>query len=99
MSANSVRTLTLAVTLAGLGVVMMIVGMFAFRDWPSRFGFSRTGGLIVAVMLWAPAQFLFAVAADFFCPDADPRVTGAFELLAWTVLAVTLIGALIWFFA
>ena len=99
MPAIPARTITLALTLAGLGTVMMVMGMFAIRDWPARFDFAPSRGLLVGILLCAPAQFLYAVAADFLFPDADPRVSGAFELVPWIVLAVTLIGASIWFFA
>lgn len=97
MAAIPARTLTLSLTMAALGTVMMIVGMFVIFEWPHRLGISAGRGLFFGLLFCAPAQFLYAAAAEFLFPDADPRLTGAFELAPWIVLALALVGGLIWF--
>jgi len=99
MAAHSARTLALAFTVAILGTVMMVMGLFASLDWPSRLGFPAARGLFIGILLAAPAQFLFAVSADLLFPNADPRITGAYELAPWIILAVTIFGGLIWLLA
>lgn len=99
MAPLHLRTITLSLTLAALGTVMMVMGMLVIFDFPARLGLPHRHALLFGIPLCAMGQFLYAVAADFLFPGADPRVTGAFELAPWVVLLLSLVGVLIWFFA
>jgi hypothetical protein len=89
------RTITLSLTLALSGTVMMVMGMLVMVDWPAKIGMHTRTGLLFGIPLCAMGQFLYAVAADFLFPDADPRVTGTFELAPWIVMAAAFVGVLI----
>lgn len=94
-SAPAARTLALALTIAALGTVMMVMGVLVVVEWRPRLDLPFRWALVAGVLLCAPAQFLYAVAADLVVPDADPRVTGAFELAPWLIVAATLVGVLL----
>ena len=96
MAALPARTVTLALTIAALGTVMMVMALFVSLEWPSRIGFSAGRGVFIGILLAAPAQFLYAVAADLLFPGADGRATGAYELAPWVVFAITIVGGLTW---
>lgn len=93
--APAARTVALALTVAALGTVMMVMGVMVVFEWRPRLDLPLRGALVAGVLLCAPAQFLYAVAADLLVPDADPRVSGAFELAPWLIVAATLVGVLL----
>lgn len=95
MALVSARTITLSMTMAASGTVMMVMGVLVMADWPSKIGMSGRTALLFGIPLCAMGQFLYAAAAGLLCPDADPRVTGFFELTPWLALAIALAGVLI----
>jgi hypothetical protein len=95
MASVPARTITLSLTLAASGTVMMVMGMLVMFEWPAKIGMSFRTGLLFGIPLCAMGQFLYAVAADFLFPEADSRVTGACELAPWVLLVMAFVGVLI----
>lgn len=95
MASVSARTMTLSMTMAASGTVMMVMGVLVMADWPTKIGLSGRTALLFGIPLCAMGQFLYAAAADLLFPEADPRVTGFCELAPWVVLVIALAGVLI----
>lgn len=93
---SSSRNIWRGVSLTGLSAwawLMIVIGLLAILDFPSRF--TAPGGFfrLVGVALIAMGHFVAAIAADRMFPGAIRLVTGSFEALAWVVVLVVMAAA------
>lgn len=75
-------------------VVAVTIGLLALLEWPRKFAIEGRWLPIIGLVLLAVGQFMSALVADQFFPGAHRRLTGAFELGPWLLLAAFVIGGL-----
>lgn len=87
----------LALALGCSGTVMNVMGLLVMLDWPEKLGLSERWAWRCGVVLIAMGQYFYASLAAQLFPAANPKLSGAFELLPWVVVVVgVLIGGLLW---
>lgn len=90
------RAVFIAVS-AAWGIVAIAVGLLAMLEWPTTLGLPQRWGQLCGFALLAVGQFMSAIVADQFFPNASRLVTGAIELAPWVALVVMMvIGGLLW---
>lgn len=76
--------------------VMVVVGLLAALEWPSRFEPLGRLCLVFGAGLVALGEFLLAMLASRLFPRANPIMTGIGELVPWAALVLVLAGVLLW---
>lgn len=83
-------TLRLLVVAGAWSAAMVVVGLLALLEWPSRLGAWGRPGMVFGAVLFAGGLYSFAFFGARAFPLASRRVTAAYELLPWAALVALL---------
>jgi hypothetical protein len=90
-------TLRLLLAAGAWSTAMVVVGLLALLEWPSRLGAWGRPGMVFGAVLISGGLYSFAFFAGRVFPLAHRRVTAIYELAPWVglfALLATLAGGI-----
>ncbi len=79
-------TLRLLLTAGAWSAAMVVVGLLALVEWPSRLGSWGRPGMVLGAVLICGGLYSFAFFAGRAFPLANRGVTATYEMLPWAAL-------------